>query len=361
MAETGGAIAPETIPIRADEDFDHARLAAYLRGRLPAAEQALQVVQFGGGHANLTYLLRYGDTEYVLRRPPLGPVPPGAHDMGREYRVLSVLHQAYALAPHAFLFCDDTAVIGAPFFVMERRRGTVVRMQIPPAFGGGEDADANRRMSEALIDALADLHQVEPRRVGLETLGKPDGFLRRQIDGWAQRYERARTGELPLVAVLVEWLRSAMPPSPTATLLHNDWRLDNIMLASDDPGRCVAVFDWDMCTLGDPLADLGTLLAAWRQAGEDIGGMTAGSMPSHVPGFLTRAEAVSRYAARRGIDAGAVPYYYVFGLFKVAVVLQQIFYRFHVGQTQDERFAHFDAVVAALLERADARRRSLTL
>jgi aminoglycoside phosphotransferase (APT) family kinase protein len=216
-------------------------------------------------------------------------------------------------------------------------------------------------MSEVLIDALADLHQVAPRAVGLETLGKPEGFLRRQIDGWAQRYERARTGDLPLVAVLIEWLRAEVPASPMPTLLHNDWRLDNIMLADDDPGRCVAVFDWDMCTLGDPLADLGTVLAAWREAGEDIGGMTAGSMPSHVPGFLTRREAVARYAARRGIDAGAVPYYYVFGLFKVAVVLQQIYHRYHVGQTQDARFAHFDAVVAALLERADARRRSLTL
>ncbi|MDX2166688.1 MAG: phosphotransferase family protein [Deltaproteobacteria bacterium] len=361
MAEADGAIAPETIPIRADEDFDHARLAEYLRGRLPGADGAPRIVQFGGGHANLTYLLTYGAQEFVLRRPPLGPVAPGAHDMGREYRVLSVLYAAYPLAPRAFLFCDDPAVLGAPFFVMERRRGTVVRQQIPPEFGGGADTTANRRMSEALIDALADLHQVEPQRVGLQALGRPEGFLRRQVDGWAQRYERARTGELPLVAVLVDWLRAEMPASPPATLLHNDWRLDNIMLASDDPGRCVAVFDWDMCTLGDPLADLGTLLAAWRQAGEDVGAMTAGTMPSHVPGFLTRAEAVARYAARRGIDAATVPYYYVFGLFKVAVVLQQIYHRYHVGQTRDARFAHFDGVVAALLERADARRRSLTL
>ncbi len=230
MAETGdGPIAPETMAIRPDEDFDHTRLDAHLRGKLPGAETAPSIVQFGGGHANLTYLVRYGAHEYVLRRPPLGPVPPGAHDMGREYRVLSVLHRAYGLAPRAFLFCEDTGVIGAPFFVMERRRGTVVRMQIPPQFGGGDDAIANRRMSEVLIDALADLHQVEPRAVGLDTLGKPDGFLRRQIDGWAQRYERARTGDVPLVAVLVEWLRAECPVSPTATLLHNDWRLDNVM------------------------------------------------------------------------------------------------------------------------------------
>jgi len=362
MAESAGGVdAPETIPIRADEDFDHARLADHLHDRLPGAAAPLAVVQFGGGHANLTYLLRFGTCEYVLRRPPLGPVAPGAHDMGREYRVLSVLHRAYPLAPRAVLFCDDAAVIGAPFFVMERHRGTVVRQVIPPGFGGGEDADANRRMSEALIDALADLHQVDYRAIGLETLGRPEGFLRRQIDGWAQRYARARTREIALVDELVAWLRAEAPPSPAPTLLHNDWRLDNIMLASDDPGRCVAVFDWDMCTLGDPLADLGTLLASWREAGEDVGAMTAGSMPSHVPGFLTRRAAVARYAARRAIDAGSVPYYYVFGLFKVAVVLQQIYYRYHVGQTRDARFAAFDQVVGRLFERAAARRRALAL
>ena len=362
MAEPqDGAIAPETIPIRADEDFDHARLAAYLRGRLPATEAPLAIVQFGGGHANLTYLLRYGEQEYVLRRPPLGPVAATAHDMGREYRVLSVLHRAYGLAPRAFLYCEDAGVIGAPFFVMQRRRGVVVRQTIPPEFGGGADARANRRMSEALVDALADLHQVDYRAVDLATLGRPEGFLRRQIDGWAQRYERTKTRDLPLFGVLRDWLRAEQPPSPPPTLLHNDWRLDNVMLASDDPGRCVAVFDWDMCTLGDPLADLGTLLASWREAGEDIGGMTAGSMPSHVPGFLARREAVARYAARRGIDAEAVPFYSVFGLFKVAAVLQQIFHRYHVGQTQDARFATFERVVESLFERADERRRSRTL
>ena len=353
-----GAAAPETIAIRDDEDFDHDRLAAFLRGRLPASEQPLAVRQFGGGHANLTYLLQYGGNEYVLRRPPLGPVAAGAHDMGREHRVLSVLHQVYPLAPRAFLYCDDASVIGAPFFVMERRRGTVVRLVIPAEFGSGNDAGANRRMSEALIDALADLHQADYRAVGLEGLGKPEGFLRRQIDGWAQRYERAKTRELPLVAELVDWLRAEQPPSPPATLLHNDWRLDNIMLDSTDPGRVVAVFDWDMCTLGDPLADLGTLLSSWREAGEEVEGMTAGTMPSTVPGFITRREAVARYGARRGVDVSAVPYYYVFGLFKIAVVLQQIFHRFHLGQTKDQRFARFDEVTEQLFVRARERSRS---
>ena len=359
--QAAGGVPPETIPIRADEDFDHQRLADYLRGRLPGSDVPLIVEQFGGGHANLTYLLRFGAQDYVLRRPPLGPVAPGSHDMARECRVLSVLHRAYPLAPRAHLFCDDPAVIGAPFFVMERRRGIVVRLAIPPAFGGGADAATNRRISEVLIDALADLHQVDPRAVGLETLGRPEGFLTRQIEGWARRYERARTRAVTAVDELVAWLRREQPPSPPATLLHNDWRLDNMMLDAGDPGRAVAVFDWDMCTLGDPFADVGTLLSAWNEPGEVVEGMTAGSMPSTVPGFLTRREAVARYGARRGIDVATMPYYAVFGRFKMAVVLQQIFHRYHLGQTRDARFARFDQVAEALFASALERSRAGTL
>jgi aminoglycoside phosphotransferase (APT) family kinase protein len=361
MPDEKPIIAPETIPIREDEDFDHGQLAAYLRGKLPASEQALEIVQFGGGHANLTYLLRYGTQEYVLRRPPLGPVAATAHDMGREYRVLSVLHRAYPLAPRAFLFCDDAAVIGAPFFVMQRRRGIVVRRVIPPEFGGGGDAAINRSISEALIDALADLHDVDYRSIGLETLGKPEGFLRRQIDGWFGRYERAKTREVKLVDDLVKWLHDREPASPPPTLLHNDWRLDNMMLDATNAGRVEAVFDWDMCTLGDPLCDLGTLLASWMEVGEGISGASAGTMPSNVPGFLTRRAAVERYGARRGVDVSTVPYYYVFGLFKIGVVLQQIYHRYHVGQTKDARFANFDQVAEMLFALAQGRSDPLSL
>ena len=332
----------ETIPIREGEDFDHATLSAYLKGKLPDSERPLEVVQFAGGHANLTYLLRYGTTEYVLRRPPLGPVAPSSHDMGREYRVLSVLYKGYPLAPRAFVYCDDPAVIGAPFFVMERRCGIVVRRTVPAAYGGGKDADVNRRISEVLIDTLADLHDVDYRAVGLGDLGKPDGFLKRQIDGWAARYDRAKTKEVPIVTEMAQWLRDHLPPAPAPSLLHNDWRLDNMMLDSNDPGRCVAVFDWDMCTVGDPLADLGTLLSAWIEASEGGAGSGQVGMPSNAPGFLTRREAVERYGKRRGIDISNVPYYYVFGIFKIGVVLQQIYYRYHVGQTKDERFAPFE-------------------
>lgn len=353
MAEQQIIDPPETIPIRPDEDFDHDRLAAYLRGKLPGSDGPLEIVQFAGGHANLTYLLRYPGVEYVLRRPPLGPVAPGAHDMAREYRCLSVLYRAYPLAPRAFLFCEDSAIVGAPFFVMERRYGIVVRRTIPEPWGGGRDPVVNRKISEVLIDALADLHAVDPASVGLDQIGKPTGFLLRQIDGWMARYERAKTKEISLVAELHGWLHQNLPTSPRPTLLHNDWRLDNMMLASDDPGHCVAVFDWDMCTVGDPLCDLGTLLTAWieeKEAPDGSGGPVG--MPSNTPGFMTRAEAVRRYGLRHGVDVSNVPYYYVFGLFKMAVVLQQIYHRYHLGQTKDERFRTFEQAAELLFYRA---------
>lgn len=347
---------PETIAIREGEGFDQQRLAAYLRGRLPGSERPLEIVQFAGGHANLTYLLRYGEAagtvEYVLRRPPLGPVAPSSHDMSREYRVLSVLYADYPLAPRAFCFCDDPAIIGAPFFVMERRRGIVVRRAIPPQWGGGGDAAVNRKISEVLIDTLADLHDVDARAVGLADLGKPEGFMRRQVDGWTARYERAKTKDVPLVGEMAQWLRDHLPPSPPPTLLHNDWRLDNMMLDAHDPGCCVAVFDWDMCTVGDPFADVGTLLSAWIEEREGGPGQGQVGMPSNTPGFLTRRAAVERYGRRRGVDVGNIAYYYVFGIFKIAVVLQQIYYRYHVGQTKDQRFALFEQGAEMLFWRA---------
>lgn len=353
------SLAPETIPVREDERFDENRLSSFLRDKLPGADRPLEVVQFAGGHANLTYLLRYGPQEYVLRRPPLGPVAASAHDMGREYRVLSVLYKAYPYAPRAFLHCEDPEIIGAPFFVMERRRGVVIRRVIPPQFGGGQDPVINRQISEVLIDALADLHDVDYFSVGLADLGKPQGFMQRQIQGWTGRYQRAKTKELPVVDELSEWLAQSLPEPPAPTLLHNDWRLDNMMLA-DDPRRVEAVFDWDMCTLGDPFADLGTLLATWVQA-DEAGAGVAVTMPSHTKGFLTRREAVQRYGERRRIDVSHMPYYYVFGLFKMAVVLQQIYYRYHVGQTQDARFASFDQVAELLFQTAKDRADSPSL
>jgi aminoglycoside phosphotransferase (APT) family kinase protein len=226
---------PETIDVRSDERFDEARVAEYLRGRVPGSERAMTIRQFGGGHANLTYLVRFGEgadlVEYVLRRPPLGPVAPGAHDMAREFRALSKLWQGFPKAPRAYVLCEDESLIGAPFFVMERRHGVVVRGVIPESFGGGQDADANRALSRVVVDVLAEFHGVDPEPIGLGGIGKPEGFLSRQVNGWAGRYERARTDDVPIAEDVRTWLIDNLPKSPPATLLHNDWRLDNMAVA----------------------------------------------------------------------------------------------------------------------------------
>jgi aminoglycoside phosphotransferase (APT) family kinase protein len=338
---------PDVIEPRADERLDAEVIGSYLAGRIRGADGPPEIWQFPGGHANLTYLLRYPTAEYVLRRPPHGDLPVGAHDMGREYRVLSVLYRGFPPAPRAYVYCEDKALIGVPFFVMERRHGVVVRRDVPEAFGGGRDPVQTRRLSEVLIDTLADFHAVDYRAVGLETLGKPDGFLGRQVKGWTGRWERAKTKDVPAADAVVHWLETRMPATPEATLVHNDWRLDNMAVAADDPGRAVAVYDWDMCTLGDPLTDLGTLLSSWNEPGEPYEFLSP--MPSRSPGFMTRAEAVARYGRRSGRDVSSMPYYYVFGLFKMAVVVQQLYYRFHLGQTQDTRMSGGEGVAEGMI------------
>ena len=358
MDEEAG-ITPELIQVRADERFDEARIAAYLRDRLPGSDQPLTVKQFARGKANLTYLLIYGDPraptrEYVLRRPPLGPVAPGAHDMAREYRVLSTLWSAFPLAARAYLYCDDESVLGAPFFVMERRRGVVVQGAIPPAFGGGEDPEANRKLSEVVVDTLAEFHAVDPTSAGLGDLGYPEGFIQRQLQGWLGRWRRASHQANPLVDELSVWLEEKMPASPAPTLLHNDWRLDNMAVDPGDPGRCVAVYDWDMCTRGDPFADVGTLMACWFDRDEQS--ILLDLMPTRSRGFMTRGDAICRYGRKSGRDISNMSWYLVFGTFKLGVILQQIYIRWLRGQTKDDRFSRMGQDAAALFELAADRR-----
>ncbi len=341
---------PDTIPVRADEHLNETTLAAYLRGKLPGSDSALTVRQFGGGAANLTYLLDYGTQEYVLRRPPLGPVAASAHDMTREYRVLSVLHQAFPHAPRAFLFCEDEAVIGAPFFVMERRRGVVVRRTMPAEYDG--QPDAARRMSEALVDALAELHAVDYAALGLGDLGRPAGFIDRQIEGWYRRWHAAKTADLPDMAAVYAWLKANQPANTQVSLVHNDYKLDNAMLAADDPGRIVAVFDWDMGTLGDPLADLGALLTYWSEPADPPYLQATAMMPLGDHGFLSRAELAARYAAKSGRSVHDIAFYHALGLFRLTVIVAQIYIRYARGQTQDSRFAAMEFMIPALARRA---------
>jgi aminoglycoside phosphotransferase (APT) family kinase protein len=342
----------DTIDVRDDERFDEARLAAYLRGKLPGSDHPLAVRQFGGGAANLTYLLSYGAHEYVLRRPPLGPLARSAHDMRREFKVLSVLHRAYPYAPRAYLHCEDAEIIGAEFFVMERRHGVVVRKALPAIYA--QFSDAPRQMSLALVDALADLHAVDYTAIGLGDLGKPAGFVERQIEGWYKRWQSAKTEDVPEMDAVYEWLKNNVPASSQFALVHNDYKLDNAMLAGDDPGRIVAIFDWDMATLGDPLSDLGALLAYWTEPADPAYLQGLSMMPAGDLGFPTRPELVERYAERSGRPVEHIRFYRALGLFRVVVIIAQIYIRFVRGQTHDQRFAALGPGIAPMAKAAQA-------
>jgi len=339
----------DTIQVRPDEQFDVEKLAEYLKGRLPGAIQSPLVRQFGGGVANLTYLLDFGTHQYVLRRPPLGPIARSAHDMGREYKVLSVLHQVFPYAPRAFLYCDDPSIIGADFFVMERRQGVVVRRSMPPEFASLMDAP--RRMSEALVDALAEFHAVDYQAIGLGGLGEPDGFISRQIEGWYKRWHGAKTEEVADMDSTYNWLKTHQPPTSAYSLVHNDYKLDNIMFDSSDPGKMIAVFDWDMCTLGDPLNDLGTLLTYWTDLTDPTYFQGMSMMPTGL-GFMTRRELVERYAMKSGRSIHDINFYHTLGLFRLTVILAQIYIRYHRGQTQDQRFAAFGKMIPLMARAA---------
>jgi aminoglycoside phosphotransferase (APT) family kinase protein len=337
----------DTIDIRPGEALETERLEPYLRERLPGAEGPFSVRQFGGGHANLTYALRFGEREFVLRRPPYGPLPKGGHDMQREYRVLSKLYAAFPLAPRAFVLCTDPEVIGADFVVMERRHGIVIRRRLPAHFAN--DLPARRALSENFVDTLAALHSVDYEGAGLAALGKPAGYLERQISGWTERWHAAHTPDQTDAGDLIDRLRRDPPVSGAPGLVHNDFKLDNAIVDATDPTRLVAVLDWDMCTIGDPLSDLGNVLGLWLEPG-DPPGFGSSTMPTGEPGFFTRAQVVERYAEKTGRDCSRAAWYHAFSVFRYAVIAQQIYARYVRGQTGDERFKDFGFYVTTLVE-----------
>jgi len=341
---------PEVAPIRTGEEIDVRALAEYLGGKVEGAEREVCVEQFPGGHSNLTYLVRAGHREYVLRRPPLGPVAPKAHDMAREFHVLKAVHPVFPPAPRVYLLCEDPAVIGATFFLMERRHGVVLRRDLPAE--SARDSSFPRKVSEGFIDCLAQLHSIDVASQPLAGLGRPDGFLERQVRGWSERWLRAKTEELPGMDHLVAWLSGCLPASARPAMVHNDFKLDNIMLDRWNPARVEAVLDWEMATVGDPLVDLGCTLCYWTQAGDPE--MRGGSLSgiTAAPGWFTRAELVDRYAEKTGRDVSGLGYYEVFGLFKLGVILQQIYFRYRHGQTRDERFSDFHLRVRGLMRAA---------
>lgn len=323
-------------PARPGEELNVEALSQYLGADVV-------VSQFPSGHSNLTYLIAAGSQEYVLRRGPLGPVPPKAHDMAREFHVLQAVHPHFPEAPKVFRLCEDASVIGAVFFLMERRQGHVLRSSIPPEIA--QVAGYPAQISETFIQCLVRLHAVR----GLEALGKPEGFLERQVEGWAERWQRAKTEEVGEMDAVIRWLRDQRPVSGAATLVHNDYKLDNVMLPLSGLDRIEAVLDWEMTTVGDPLADLGLTLCYWSWAHTlELRGPVAPSITGQ-PGWYTREQMIHRYAELSGRDVTRISYYEVLGIFKLAVILQQIYFRFRRGQTTDARFEDFGKRVAALV------------
>ena len=335
----------KTASVRQGEALDIEKLTAYLKSQQIDLEGPLIVEQFPQGYSNLTYLLKIAAQELVLRRPPFGSDVKGAHDMGREYHILSHLHQVYPKVPRPLLYCPDETVLGAPFYIMERVKGVILRVHLSQAMI--PEPGLMRDIATSFIDNLVELHAVNYESAGLGNLGRPPGYVERQIRGWTKRYRQSRTDDIPELERVAIWLAEHMPPERGAALIHNDYRYDNLILDPDDWSQILAVLDWEMSTLGDPLMDLGTLLGYWVNADDSEVMHTLQFSPTTLPGNPSRTELVERYALKSGRDVGDIVFYYAYGLFKLAGIIQQIYYRYKMGHTQDARFADLHRVVLA--------------
>jgi len=346
--------AGETRAPRPGEELDAEIVAGFLARELPGFQPPVEIAQFPGGASNLTYLVRAGGREWVLRRPPFGTKARSAHDMGREYRILSRIHDAFPYAPQPVLFCADREVLGEEFYLMERLEGLILRRDLP---AGMHLADEQARaLCRNLVDVHAELHAIDYEAAGLAELGRPEGYVARQVDGWSSRYRAARTGDVPDNEALMAWLEANRPAEAArAAIIHNDYKLDNVVLAElEGDWRITGVLDWEMATIGDPLMDLGASLAYWVQADDPEPLREIRMLPTHLPGMMRRAELVEYYCTRTGLEPGRFEFYYVYGLFRLAVIVQQIYYRFTLGQTKNPRFASFGRFCTTLSDTAEA-------
>ncbi len=333
--------------VRPGEQLNQVALQAYLGEHAPTIGQLTAIEQFPGGYSNLTYALTTADGQaYVLRRPPAGAKAiKGGHDMGREFRVLTLLQQAgYKQIPIPITYCDDESVLGYPFYIMTRVAGVILRANMASKLN--LLPETMHRLSHSMVDTLVSLHAIDVHQTGIQQLGKPDGYVQRQVAGWYTRYEASKTDDIPAIDALFHYLVDALPVSPPPTLLHNDFKYDNVILNPDFLPEVRAVLDWEMCTIGDPLMDVGTALSYWSEAGDSA--FRQSFNLTHLPGNLTRQEFAQRYSERSGRDVSNLLYYYIFGLFKNAVVMQQIYSRYHRGLTTDPRFADLITGVQAL-------------
>jgi len=352
---------PEYGPVRPGDELDWDRLASYLRSKMDDLGELVAARQFPNGAANLTYLLEFSSRRLVIRRPPFGELAVGAHDMKREFRALSRLWRSYDRAPRAYLLCEDHTVAGADFLVIEYRKGQVVWGSVPPSMAGLEDVA--RRIGFAVVDALADLHMLDPGAAGVADLGRPDGFVDRQLGGWQRRWQAVAPALLSglrmqpntdVVAFVGAELAATKPATTRTSVLHNDFKIDNCQFDPANPDRVHSVFDWDMATIGDPLIDLGTMLNYWPDPSDDPDNRPSHPVGQESMGLPTRAEVVARYAAKTGADVGSVSWYEAFGSWKTAIVIAQLYHRYQQGDSHDERQGMKGDRITQLARRAQA-------
>jgi aminoglycoside phosphotransferase (APT) family kinase protein len=329
--------------VRAGEELDIAAVHDWLVRRVPDLRGTPRVTQYAGGASNWTYRLEYDAHDLILRRPPAGTKAKSAHDMAREYRVQSALAPVYPYVPEMIALCEDQSVIGAEFYVMRRVAGLIPRKNLPRGLDLSE-SDV-RRLCRNVLDTLIALHQVDHDAAGLSGLGKGAGYTRRQIEGWTERYGKARTWNVPRGTAVTSWLAANIPATERICVTHNDFRFDNVVLAPEDPTRVVGVLDWELATLGDPLMDLGNTLAYWVQADDDVVFRSFRRQPTHVRGMLTRADVRDYYCERMGFAPAGWAFYEVYGLFRLSVIAQQIYYRYFHKQTRNPAFRNFWIVV----------------
>ncbi len=336
--------------VRAEDSFNVAAVDAWLKQQVEGLTGEPQVKQFPGGASNLTYQLTYPGRDLILRRPPFGPLPKSGHDMRREYTVQSKLAPVFPYVPRMVAFCDDRAVMDVDFYVMDRIRGIILRSKLPE--GMRLDEAGARALSTSFIERLVDLHGVDPAAAGLADLGRGDGYVERQVTGWSKRYRAARTWNAPSCEKVMTWLESNRPDDVRSCIVHNDWRLDNVVLDPDDPQKIIGVLDWEMATIGDPLMELGSMMAYWIESTDDRMAQMFRRQPTHLPGMLTRREVVELYCDRSGLTVDDFRFYEVYGLFRLAGIIQQIYKRYHDKQTTNPAFKNFWLATHMLHRRA---------
>jgi aminoglycoside phosphotransferase (APT) family kinase protein len=326
--------------VRAGEEVDVARVDAYLRSVGMQLDGEPVLTQFPGGASNLTYQLSYANKDLILRRPPFGHIAKSAHDVVREAQIMQALRPVYPAVPEIHAICDDTDVIGAPFYVMARLVGIIPRQNLPK--GLDLSAAQTRQLCLNVLDKLIGLHILDPKSAGLDKLGKGEGYVARQVEGWSKRFRAARTEDVSDFESVMQWLFDKQPRHEVAIrLIHNDFRFDNVVLDLADPLKVIGVLDWEMATLGDPLMDLGSSLAYWVQADDDLFMLGSRRQPTNAPGMLTRQEVIGYYAERTGWSVANFDFYEVYGLFRLAGIVQQIYKRFKEGNARNPVFATF--------------------